>query len=145
MTNNTGEKKRITSLILSCLLVCALIFSLAAMAGCGNTNAPKADPPKENDKDKDKDKADGKDKEDSKDKDDGKDKEDSKDKEKPKTQEDIDNMQKLADARAQKLLDDGVATSITEISIFPANAPDGYEIEYVSAKTLKPDFYVFQG
>ena len=137
MTNSIGEKKKKASLFLVALLTLALMFGLVAMAGCGNADPPKTDPPKDTEKEKEKEKEGEKEKE--------KEGEKEKEKEKPKTQEEYDAMKVKAEERAQKLLDNGVAQNIIEIRIFPANAPDGYEIEYMDSKTLKPDYYVFQG
>jgi len=133
MTNRIGEKKRKASLILGGLLAFALMFGLIAMAGCGNADPPKTDPPKEDPKKEDPKPEDPK-KEDPK-------KEDPK----PKTEAEYNAMKLKAEERAQKLIQDGVALEITEIIIFPADAPDGYVIEYLSASTRKPATYTFQG
>ena len=146
MTNRIGEKKRIASLILGGLLAFALMFGLIAMAGCGNADPPKTDPPKEDPKKEDPKPEDPK-KEDPK-PEDPKKEDPKKEEAKPKTEAEYNAMKLKAEERAQKLIQDGVALEITKILIFPADAPDGYVIEYLIASTRKPatyTTYIFQG
>ena len=156
MTNTVGKKK--ASLLLIALLAIALTFGMVGLAGCGKED-PKPEPPKESEKDKDKDKEKEEDKdkdkdkdkegnkEEDKDKDKDKDKEGDKDKDKdkPKTQEDIDAMKVIAEKKAQELIDNGVAIEIYEILIFPADAPNGYVIDYLSSNSRKPATFTFNG